>query len=296
MKKLILIPILLLSILCNAQFTKGGGMFLKTGSSFMTASAPVTPAEEFYGEYDIIYTAFSTKPHDTIANIQEALVYSLDTAGLWDRIDVLYVFAAHNYSDALLNWKNPGTYNATLTSFDSGDFTQWEGYDGDGTGYISINWNPTADGVNFTINDASVGFYKRDTGTEGVTNYLFGDFGTGEARVGIGTGPTSIQWTLSTYDPSTKSITAANGFFVITRTASNATAAYEDGSLVGTDSYTTNNLSSNDWQIMKAFDNEYVSSSFQISIFFTMDGTNATDNEELFDIFQAFMTALGKQV
>lgn len=39
MKRLILIPILLLSILCNAQFTKGGGMFLKTGSGFMTAPA-----------------------------------------------------------------------------------------------------------------------------------------------------------------------------------------------------------------------------------------------------------------
>lgn len=38
MKRLIIIPILLLSILCNAQFTKSGGMFLKTGSGFMTAT------------------------------------------------------------------------------------------------------------------------------------------------------------------------------------------------------------------------------------------------------------------
>ena len=39
MKKLLIIPILLLSILCNAQFTKGGGVFLKTGSGFMAAPA-----------------------------------------------------------------------------------------------------------------------------------------------------------------------------------------------------------------------------------------------------------------
>jgi hypothetical protein len=41
MKKLIFIPLLILSVLCNAQFTKGGGMFLKTGNSFMTASTEV---------------------------------------------------------------------------------------------------------------------------------------------------------------------------------------------------------------------------------------------------------------
>lgn len=43
MKKLLIIPILLISILCNAQFTKGGGTFLKTGSGFMTAPAIVEP-------------------------------------------------------------------------------------------------------------------------------------------------------------------------------------------------------------------------------------------------------------
>lgn len=39
MKRLLIIPILLFSITSNAQFTKGGGAFLKTGSSFMTAPA-----------------------------------------------------------------------------------------------------------------------------------------------------------------------------------------------------------------------------------------------------------------
>lgn len=39
MKKLIFIPLLIFSITLSAQFTKGGGSFLKTGSSFMTATA-----------------------------------------------------------------------------------------------------------------------------------------------------------------------------------------------------------------------------------------------------------------
>jgi hypothetical protein len=41
MKKLIIIPLLILSVLCNAQFTKGGGMFLKTGNVFLSGPSLV---------------------------------------------------------------------------------------------------------------------------------------------------------------------------------------------------------------------------------------------------------------
>ena len=44
MKKLLIIPILLLSILCNAQFTKGGGLFLKTGSGFLSGAGVGAPS------------------------------------------------------------------------------------------------------------------------------------------------------------------------------------------------------------------------------------------------------------
>lgn len=40
MKRLIFLPLLFLTIFCNAQFTKSGGTFLKTGSGFMTATMP----------------------------------------------------------------------------------------------------------------------------------------------------------------------------------------------------------------------------------------------------------------
>ena len=129
MKKLLIVPILLLSILCNAQFTKGGGTFLKTGSGFMTAPTVVV---DFYDEYDPIYAAFTTKPSSTIAAYQEALVYSLDTldfaggASVWDRMDVFYVFANNIEANALINWVNPGTFDADNVS--STSFTAYEGF------------------------------------------------------------------------------------------------------------------------------------------------------------------------
>lgn len=62
MKKLIFIPLLFLFVFCEAQFTKGGGGFLKTGSSFMTAPTVSDP----YGPEKITNGTFTSTSSWTI--------------------------------------------------------------------------------------------------------------------------------------------------------------------------------------------------------------------------------------
>lgn len=96
---------------------------------------------------------------------QNELVLALKSAGVWDSLDVLYVFATDADANfAKLNWKNPaaheGTYVGGIT------FQKNGGIKGDGsTGYFNTNFNPATSGVRYTLNNAGRYFWvdNRDT-------------------------------------------------------------------------------------------------------------------------------------
>ena len=128
---------------------------------------PVKPvvAEEItaapYGDdFQAVYDAFTTKPSSTYGGYWNTMVESIGT--YWDSLDVFYFYAVHTNGDgeALINWTNPGTYDAT--AYNAPTFTAYEGFTGDGSSaYIDCNWNPSANGVNFVQNSASAGCYVR---------------------------------------------------------------------------------------------------------------------------------------
>jgi len=94
--------------------------------------------------------------------LQEQLVVDLKTAGVWDRLDVFYVFATDGDSDfATLNWKAPSSFQTTKVN--SPTFTTNQGFAGDGSSaYLDTNWNPSTQGINYTQNDACFGVYRNN--------------------------------------------------------------------------------------------------------------------------------------
>jgi hypothetical protein len=92
---------------------------------------------------------------------QAALITSLKSAGIWDLLDVLYVFATDGNNDfATLNWKDPLTYRITRSGTTT--FTTNQGYVSNGsTGYLNTNWIPSSNGVNYTLNSASLITYMQ---------------------------------------------------------------------------------------------------------------------------------------
>jgi hypothetical protein len=86
-------------------------------------------------------------------------ISGLKAAGLWAKLDVLYVFGMPDANSAVLNWKSTN-YTATISP--SGEsFSAGLGFKGDGaSGYINSNFNPTtAVTPNFTQNSASLGVW-----------------------------------------------------------------------------------------------------------------------------------------
>ena len=97
--------------------------------------------------------------------LQNTLVTDLKTAGVWDKLDALYVFATDGDSDyATLNWKSPSNNEADKVN--SPTFTENRGFTGASLKYIDTNFQQDQ-GVKHKQNNASFGVYTwSDIATE----------------------------------------------------------------------------------------------------------------------------------
>ena len=84
-------------------------------------------------QYQDVYDAMTTPPSDSVATAQDTMVGSLVDAGLWDMLDVFYLYAQASNAggDALLDWKQP-TGGPSLMDAGKGSFTtdteSWTAY------------------------------------------------------------------------------------------------------------------------------------------------------------------------
>jgi hypothetical protein len=112
---------------------------------------------------ETIFAAFTTPPTDARKTVINNCVVALKAAGLWGKLDGLWMFAAADSQAALINWKNPGTFNAS--NVNSATFTADQGYAGNGSSsYIKTNLTLNTGGLNFTEDSASFGVWSRTTG------------------------------------------------------------------------------------------------------------------------------------
>lgn len=86
---------------------------------------------------------------------QNALVLSLKAGDIWNKLDVLYIFANDGGSNfGTLNWIAPTLNQSTLIN--SPTFTTNQGFQGNGTSsYIDTNFNAVTQGVNYVQDNAS---------------------------------------------------------------------------------------------------------------------------------------------
>ncbi len=105
-------------------------------------------------EAEALVAAFSVDPDDTRKALIDNLVGTLKGAGVWTKIDYLYVMAAHDEQAARINWKDPGT--ATLTVVNSPTFTTDGGFASNGSTSYLDSGVPYAS-LNLSLNDMHVG-------------------------------------------------------------------------------------------------------------------------------------------
>jgi len=174
------------------------------------------------------FTAAGITAEPYLAGINQ-FVLDLKAASIWTKFDRLYILANESETAALtcLVSLNQDAESISGTAFAAG-----QGYTGDGVAdYIDTNYNPATQGVNYTLNEASLGVYVRAQ-SAGATTTVIG-------ASAAGTGGTSIRawWTdnktyssLNTGDGGAgpnATLVSRLGLLSVVRTASNANVLYQ---------------------------------------------------------------------
>lgn len=165
--------------------------------------------------------------------INQTISY-LKFTGQWDLLDCLYKFDVHSKAAALIDWKNPTTRSATIVNDHGASFTAYVGLKGNGTNFrVTTNFNPSTNGVNYTLNNASHGLFinstdilstKIDMSAEvanysGINTTIFGGNSPVGTRNAVNNGSDSID----------QVSTSMKGWHIVKRIASNAYQIRKNG-------------------------------------------------------------------
>jgi hypothetical protein len=257
-----------------------------------------TTIKGYCDEFQTVYDSMTTPPDADVAAAQNTMVQSLVDGGVWDKLDVFYLFAVHTNDDgeALKNWISPGTHDATLVNAPT--FTAFEGFTGDGaTCYINTNYNPSTDAVNLSLNDASFGLYYRTTVDDGKTK-LNGTWSTdanggGASRAQL----TNVSGGINSGTSAGGTITAPAGAFkIVSRLSATTQKIYLNKS---EQSFSVNSETIPDQDVLilalhQAGGSPYYYDTSQFSCGFLSGGLTQTDVDTITDAVETYMTSNGK--
>lgn len=210
----------------------------------------------------------------------DQLIKDLKSAGIWQKLDVFYVFAGDGSNGfKLINWINPEEHYA-----DAYGGLTWglDGVKGNGSnGYIDTNFNPNIDHQNYTLNNASRGGIISEVGTmnfDGITGTFRNDYNGSVIRLN------SAASSTINYDNS-------GGLFVVKRNNSSTLEVVmkdnEQSANVNTDFTSTEHS-----QVIMRRVNAY--GSFKLSCYFLGGALTYSETQSFRTIYNNFLTAIGQ--
>lgn len=227
----------------------------------IASSGGVSFDADYQAVLDYATTQGYTLPSASQQTLQNELVVDLKAVGVWSKLDTFAVFATDGDSDfALIDWIKLSQY----TAVNSPTFTTNQGFQGNGTSsYLDLNYDPTIDGINYTIDDAAWGQYVF---TLNSSNYSFGsdDFGN---RFSLSAGAQRINCQVN----ATGHSAATTGLNGMQRTSSSISKSLlNNGSIGGDVSATPSILNSQNFYVNRwrtSYANAKVSIQFVSSAF-----------------------------
>lgn len=167
--------------------------------------------------------------------LYDTLIRALVAAGIWAKLDLLYVFAAADQATALTNLVSAGY---TATAVNSPAFSTDHGFTGNGsTSYVNTNWKPSL-GVQFQQNSAHFSLWSLSS--RSAANSAQGIYAVGgdvvifpyyPGSIGVGRTNSAVS--------STGSVGDSQGFYLQNTSSPSAQQLYKNGALVGSSSAST---------------------------------------------------------
>jgi hypothetical protein len=227
------------------------------------------------------------------------LVTALKTAGVWSKLDCLYLLAAHDAQAARVNAKAPGSF--VLSSSGSPMFTTDHGYKGTGLGstaggYLASTFVPSTAGGQWTLNSAHLGVYVR-TATTATTSLQAAEIGTTGAFIftkHATAGQISTELNDATVSSSAAGTPNQLGHFCTSRTASTGYAKYHDGAVQSPSAVTSTALPATALSILRASTATYCDA--ELCAAHWGSGLTATEAADLRTALHTYLAAIGAVV
>jgi hypothetical protein len=228
------------------------------------------------------------------------LVDSMLSSGIWDKLDIFYMFGYNSTSlknFSRINWKSPGNFNITyptgncdydITGFYKGD----DGTNDDVYG-LDTNFISQTNGVNYTQDNASIGFYGYNTGTVIINSFVLLVDNSSSLEVRLVFGPKTSQYT-PFYSINGGSYPVAflqsNTLKTMNRTSSSSSSYYNSGVFVETNADTSVSLSNTSMLLLRNTGNTKFNYS---SLFWMGSSLDATENSNINTYVNTFRTSVG---
>ena len=219
----------------------------------------------------------------------DTTVGALKSAGLWSKLDALYMLAAHDAQAARLNWIST---SYTLSEVNAPTFTTNAGYAGNGTSsYLESGYNPTTAGGVFTQNSAHMGLWSNSASVTAAA-----DIGNLNTAVVCRTSADLIAVRLNaSVSAAPIASTDGSGHFIGSRSGSAAIDEYRNGSSVGRGAASTSAAPSNSTFWIGARNNTAFSAR-QISVAHWGSALTAAEVTALYDILDQYLNGLSASV
>lgn len=248
----------------------------------------------YSAEATALFARFSSQPDATRKGHIDTLITALKDDGIWDKMDALYILAAHDAQAAQRNWK-ADAFN--LTEAGTITFAADDGYTGNGTtGYLETGFNPTAEADLFSLDSAHMGVWSLTNAQRNGT-MMGGRTASGTAEAWFNPRNTSDQVVRRFNDATTDS--GANldssGLFTHVRTASNATVIYRNAVSIDSSAVVSTAMPNVTFHI-SALNTGGTAGSFdnrQLSIAHLGSSLTSTEVTDLHAAFSAYLTAVG---
>lgn len=216
--------------------------------------------------------------------------------GLWDKIDAIWFMAAHDQAEAKLNWKEDAH---NLTEINSPTWTEDEGFTGNGSSmWLNSNFNPM-DGINYTLNSASIGIYSRtDANNDNYNEIGAWEFPTDQSILACRRTAGGSLLQINNNSSIQPTVSSSIGLFVGNRLSNTNLEIFQNGSSVGNDnSKSVTGIPDVNFGILVTNATEIGPMNYSIrQMSVAIIGASISNQGDLFVCIEAYMDALGKGV
>lgn len=250
----------------------------------------------FTSEALALFSRMTVQPDITRKILINSCIVSLKSAGVWSKLDCLYLSAAHDAQAARRNWISD---NFNLSTVNAPTFTTDRGYAGDGTtSYLNTGWKPAGSSL-YTESSAVIGSWiNAGTNAAASTKSSMGVFAPGSTGSYI-----TPRSSTNTHRTQVNSTTAADfgtvstilGLTTTGRAGSNTVETYRNGVSAGTQSVTTATRLNIDCFLLGINNNgtPINHSNFRVAAAMMGGALDSTEQTALYNALNTYLTAIG---